>query len=69
MQVIERHIVRGLEDIFSPLTVSKWSDAEASGIAAEPASDIRQREFLQDRLAKLRAGHDILRRVMKSTVA
>ncbi|KAF1979861.1 hypothetical protein BU23DRAFT_637299 [Bimuria novae-zelandiae CBS 107.79] len=67
-QVVERHIVRGLEDIFSPIFVSKLSDADAQEIASEPASCKRQRDFLQDRIKKLKSGHAILRRVMKTMV-
>jgi hypothetical protein len=67
-QVVERHIVRGLEGIFSPLIVSRWSDSDLSDIASEPATISRQRVFLEDRIAKLDDGHKILRKVMKSTV-
>ncbi|KAF1971349.1 dynamin family protein-like protein [Bimuria novae-zelandiae CBS 107.79] len=67
-QVVERHIVRGLEDIFSPIFVSKLSDADAQAIASEPASCKRQRDFFQDRIEKLKSGHTILRRVMKTMV-
>ena len=67
-QVVERHIVRGLEEIFSPLVVSRWSDADLSDIASEPATLMRQRAFLEDRITKLDIGHNILRKVMKSAV-
>jgi hypothetical protein len=66
-QVVERHIVRGIEDIFSPVFVSRLSDADVQEIASEPSSRKRQRVFLQDRIEKLKSGHTILRRVMKST--
>ena len=65
-QVIERHIVRGLENIFSPTAVIQMSDAEAEAIASEPASATRQREFLDDRIKKLEEGRSILRRVVGS---
>jgi hypothetical protein len=68
-QVVERHIVRGLENIFSPLVVSRWSDSDLNDIASEPATISRQRAFLEDRISKLNAGHGILRRVMKSTIS
>ncbi|KAH9877555.1 hypothetical protein IAQ61_002922 [Plenodomus lingam] len=67
-QVVERHIIRGLEDIFSPLVVSRWSDSELNEIASEPATIMRQRAFLEDRVSKLDTCHDILRQVMKRTV-
>lgn len=40
------------------------SDAEVEGIAAEPASAKRQREFLEDRVRKLEDGQEIFRGVM-----
>jgi hypothetical protein len=66
-QVVERHIVRGLEEIFSPLVVSRWSDIDLNDIASEPATIMRQRAFLEDRISKLDTGHSVLRQVMKST--
>jgi hypothetical protein len=68
-QVVERHIVRGLESIFSPLVVSRWSDSDLNDIASESVTISRQRAFLEDRISKLNAGHGILRRVMKSTIS
>jgi hypothetical protein len=62
-QVVERHIVRGLEEIFSPVVVNGLSDPDVEGIASEPASAKRQRAFLEDRIAKLKEGHEILRSV------
>ncbi|KAH7117540.1 interferon-induced GTP-binding protein Mx [Dendryphion nanum] len=66
VQVVERHTMRGLEDIFSPIFVSRLSNIEIENIASEPASCKRQRDFFRDRIEKLKIGHDILRRVMKS---
>ncbi len=59
-QVVERHIVRGLEKIFSPISVNRLSDAEVEAIASEPTSAKRQREFLEDRIRKLDKGRTIL---------
>ncbi|KAI9725706.1 MAG: hypothetical protein M1834_009752 [Cirrosporium novae-zelandiae] len=67
-QVIERHIVRGLEKIFSPVVVNGLSESEVEGIASEPASAKRQREFLEDRIEKLKHGQGIFKNVMGSTV-
>jgi hypothetical protein len=67
-QVVERHVVRGLEEVFSPLVVSGWSDSDLNDIASEPATIMRQRTFLEDRISKLVIGNGILRQVMKSTV-
>ena len=66
--MIERHIVRGLEKIFSPLVVNRLSDSEVEAIASEPSSAKRQREFLEDRIAKLEHGHKIFRAAMGSVV-
>lgn len=63
-QVIERHIVRGLEKIFSPVVVNAMSDAEVEAIASEPLSAKRQREFLEERMKKLRDGNAIFKGVM-----
>ncbi|TAQ90934.1 hypothetical protein B7494_g709 [Chlorociboria aeruginascens] len=63
-QVIERHIVRGLEKIFDPVVVNKLSDREVQAIASEPESSKRQREFLEDRIARLIDGQDIFRGVL-----
>ena len=64
MQVVERHVVRGLDEIFSPLVISRLSESDMSGIASEPATILRQRAFLEARMSKLDNGHRILRRVM-----
>jgi hypothetical protein len=66
-QVIERHIVRGIERIFSPVVVNGLTDSEAEAIAMEPAAARRQRKFLEERIAKLGDGHAILKEVMGST--
>ena len=63
-QVIERHIVRGLEKIFSPVIVSSLSDDKVEKIASEPAAARRQRQFLEDRIQKLMDGQKIFRGVM-----
>lgn len=55
--------MRGLETIFSPVAVNKFSDAEAEAIASEPVSSKRQREFWIDRIERLEVGYGILRGV------
>ncbi|KAL9118920.1 MAG: hypothetical protein Q9187_004527 [Circinaria calcarea] len=65
-QVIERHIVRGIEKIFSPVAIANLSDVESEAIASEPASAKRHREFLKDRIGKLEDGHKILRNLVTS---
>ena len=65
-QVIERHIVRGIEKIFSPVAIAQLSDVESEAVASEPATAKRHREFLKDRIGKLEDGHKILRNVITS---
>ncbi|KAI9659667.1 MAG: hypothetical protein M1829_006575 [Trizodia sp. TS-e1964] len=64
-QVIERHIVKGIERIFSPIVVNRLSDSDAEAIALEPETARRQRKFLDDRIAKLEEGRGILKDVMR----
>jgi hypothetical protein len=63
-QVIERHVVRGLEKIFSPVVVNALTDAEAEAIASEPAAAKRRREYLEDQIRRLTAGHEIFKSVL-----
>jgi hypothetical protein len=63
-QVIERHIVKGIERVFSPVVVSGLADSEAEALVMEPVTARRQREFLKDRIAKLEDGQRILKNVM-----
>ena len=67
-QVIERHIVRDLNNIFLPRTVAMMSDAEVQRIVGENASTQRQRTYLNHRVRKLEAGRDIFRGVMGATI-
>lgn len=59
-------MIRGLEKIFSPVTVNSLTDSEIEAIASEPASAKRQRQFLEERIAKLTDGQSIFRSVMSS---
>lgn len=63
-QVIERHMVRGLHDIFSPLVVVNMPDAKVQSIVSEPPALKRQRVFLTDRVKKLEDGQEIFRDVL-----
>ncbi|RFU29423.1 hypothetical protein B7463_g6944, partial [Scytalidium lignicola] len=65
-QVVERHLLRGFQKIFSPVIVNAMSDKEVEAIASEPLLAKRQREFLEDRVRKLEDGHKIFRGVMGS---
>ncbi|KAH8156960.1 hypothetical protein CIB48_g11286 [Xylaria polymorpha] len=63
-QVIERHIIRGLENIFSPVVVNAMSNVEVEAIASEPLSVRSQRDFLNDRIKKLEDGRETFRAMM-----
>lgn len=63
-QVIERHLIVDLQDIFSPMTTLNMSDAKVQTIVSEPESTKRQRVFLTDRITKLEEGQEIFRGVM-----
>jgi hypothetical protein len=66
-QVIERHIVKGLNKIFSPVVVNGLSNSEAEAVVMEPVSAKSQRDFLEDRIGKLEDGHRILQDVIRTT--
>jgi hypothetical protein len=61
--------VRGLEKIFSPITVNGLSDPEAEAIASEPPSARRQRNLLESKIKKLNDGRSIFRGVMRSVTS
>ncbi|KAI3391645.1 hypothetical protein diail_7013 [Diaporthe ilicicola] len=63
-QVIERHLLTGLYDIFSPMTVLKFADAKVQSMVSEPESAKRRRILLSDRARKLEEGREIFRSVM-----
>ncbi|KAK7990397.1 hypothetical protein PG990_014677 [Apiospora arundinis] len=52
-QVIERQMIRGLDEVFSPLVVVGMADAEAEAIASERSSTTWRRVFLANRVKKL----------------
>lgn len=60
-QVIERHLMADLHNIFSPMTVLHMSDAKVQSIVSEPESTKRQRRLLSDRVKKLEEGQEIFR--------
>ena len=59
-------MIRGLDKIFEPVTVSGLKDSEIEAIASEPASAKRQREFYEDRIKKLKDGQSIFRSILGS---
>ncbi|PQE07233.1 interferon-induced GTP-binding Mx protein [Rutstroemia sp. NJR-2017a BVV2] len=68
-QVVERHIVRGLDKIFDPIAVNKMSDDQVAAIASEPLTMRREREYLVDQIKKLGDGKRIFRSIMGGGVS
>ncbi|TLD03281.1 uncharacterized protein PgNI_12235 [Pyricularia grisea] len=58
-QVIERHMLRGLEHVFSPLVVAAMDDTEVKSVALESSAIHHQRKFLLDRISKLEESRGI----------
>ncbi|KAI6292488.1 hypothetical protein MCOR33_009822 [Pyricularia grisea] len=61
-QVVERHIITPLPKIFSPITVSRFTDDELLQIGAESEKQNRKREKLKSRANKLRSSFKNLQR-------
>lgn len=59
--VVEEHIVRDLEHIFSPKSVGRMTENEIYSIASEPEGLKRERLLYQDHLSRLEDGHRLLR--------
>lgn len=67
--MIERHVVHGLETVFSPVTVSSWDTDQVAAVAAEPDEVARQRAHLETRRAVLETGRAVFRSVIRGTAA
>ena len=63
-QVIERQLIRGLEEVFSPMVIITMSDVIVEAIASEGSAAKRQRMLLANRVAKLEEGHRIFESVI-----
>lgn len=61
-QVIERHLLRNLPDIFSPQIVAGYTDEELERIAGERQDIVEKRKALMEQLKNLRAGLNDLKR-------
>jgi len=62
IQVVERHILRGLPNLFSPETVAAFTDEELQRIAGEEQEQVTKRKQLQDLRENLVAALRDLRR-------
>lgn len=65
-QVIERHLLADLNDIFSPMVVLRMDDSKVQSIASEPESSERERIFLSDRIKRLQQGREIFQSILIS---
>lgn len=63
-QVIERHLVADLNNIFSPMVVLGMTDAKVQSIVSETDSTKRERNFLCDRIKRLEEGQEIFRGIL-----
>ncbi|KAG9232806.1 P-loop containing nucleoside triphosphate hydrolase protein [Amylocarpus encephaloides] len=63
-QVVERHIIRGLEDIFSPVFVGNLEAKEAEALASEPGNAKRERGHLLEQIKRLEEGREIFKEVL-----
>ena len=61
-QVIERHLLRTLPEIFSPESVASLSNGDLERIAAESAGNVERRRQLQELNESLKDGLRDLRR-------
>ena len=62
-QVIERHMVRDLDKILSPVAMADLTDEEVLELTMEPQSVKEQRERLLDKQRKLKKGQAGFRKV------
>lgn len=65
IQVVERHIVDKLEDVFSPIVIAGMDDEEIRSIASEPSNIVRQRDHLEKKMKMLDEGRKIFRSVVR----
>ncbi|KAE9373038.1 hypothetical protein N431DRAFT_465349 [Stipitochalara longipes BDJ] len=65
IQVIERHVVHGLEEVFSPLVVTALEDGEVSNLVSEPLTTVRRREHLEEKRSMLEKGRNIFKSVLR----
>ncbi|TRX91608.1 hypothetical protein FHL15_007390 [Xylaria flabelliformis] len=66
-QVVERHIMKKLKEIFSPLNIINLPESKIESIVSEPSSTKRQRLFLQDRIKRLEEGQEVFRAAIGSS--
>jgi hypothetical protein len=62
--VVERHIIQGLDAIFSPIVVAQMSAEEIADVVSEPPSITHTRESLEARKKTLEKGRNIFRKLI-----
>lgn len=66
IQVIERHLISNLEEIFSPLRVSQISDAEIWSLASELEDVMKHQQNLEGREMVLEKGNEVFAGVLRA---
>ena len=67
IQVVERHIVHDLEEIFSPMAVAKMDKEEIRSIMSEPLNISRQRQHLEGRKRLLESGRGVFKALIRQS--
>ena len=62
--IVEYNIMSGLEDIFSPRTVSNLADDTLKRLAGEPSDIAAERNAAESKVRKLEEGQKILSNVV-----
>ena len=65
IQVIDRHLVRCLAEVFSPLVVATWQATMVGLAAAETAKMAAERKTLAAKKGKLKRGKDVFASVLR----
>ncbi|TAQ91221.1 hypothetical protein B7494_g444 [Chlorociboria aeruginascens] len=68
-QVVERHIVDGLEDVFSPKIVVSLDEADLLGLAGEAISTTVCRRRLEEKKIMIEKGRTAFRSVLRDTTS
>jgi hypothetical protein len=55
-QIIERHLIRNLSKVLSPIVVAHFTEEELQFVASEPEEALQMREHLEDRMTMLEEG-------------
>lgn len=57
-------MIRGLDNIFSPMVAVEMSNAKVEALVTEPVTSKRERIFREDRIRKLEEGQKIFREAL-----